>query len=258
MQSPAVAVGVSLRNILLPLDFSPCSETALAYAAGWAHRYGTTLYMVTVVPQETTDYVQPPDPFYLRHCAEKKMATLANLELLQGIRHREFVKEGIVRETLSDLIDRLEIDLVVLGTHGRGGMKKFMLGSVAEEIVNSARCPVLTLGPRVGGLIVSQPKLQKILYVTDLLHTSGRALAFAEWLAEQEHAHLTLLHVIKPRADVRSGYPESEVEAAKKHLAQLLPPATTITASLETECIVEVGVPGEQILKSADRSPVRC
>jgi len=254
MQSPAAAVGVSLRNILLPIDFSPCSETALAYAAGLAHHYGATLYTVTVVAQEITDYVQPPDPFYLRHSAEKKMAAVANLELLRGIRHREFVKEGIVPETLSDLIDRLEADLVVLGTHGRSGMKKFMLGSVAEEVVGTAPCPVLTLGPRVSRLTALQPNLQRILYVTNLLHTSGRALAFAEWLAEQEHAHLTLFHVIRAHAEDRSGYPQSEVEAAKKRLAQLLPPETTEAASaLDTECIVEVGLPGEQILKAAEK-----
>lgn len=252
MQSPAAAAGVSLRNILLPIDFSPCSETALAYAAGLARHYGTTLYTVTVVPEEITDYVQPPDPFYLRHSAEKKMAAVANLELLQGIRHREFVKEGFVPEMVSDLIDRLEIDLVVLGTHGRSGVKRFMLGSVAEEVLGSSPCPVLTLGPRVRRLTALQPKLQKILFATDLLHTSARALAYAEWLAEQEHAHLILLHVIKAHADARSGYPQSEVEAAKKRLAQLPSPETKeTTASLDRECIVEVGLPGEQILNAA-------
>lgn len=248
MQSPSVLSGVSLRNILLSTDFSPCSEAALTYGAWLARRYGATLYLVTVVPPEITDYVQPPDPFYLRHSAEKKMAILADQELLQGIRHREFVKEGQVPETLSDLIDRLEVDLIVMGTHGRGGMKKLVLGSVAEEIINSAPCPVLTIGPRVSRLTIQQPRLERILYAADLLHGSGRDLAYAEWLAEQEDAHLSLLHVMKAPRGGHQGYSQSEIEATKARLARLLPRETTASA----EYIVEVGVPGEQILKVAE------
>ncbi len=251
MQSPATSIGVSLRNLLFPTDFSPYSETTLAYGIGLARRYKATLYMVTVVPQEITDYVQPPDPFYLRHSAEKKMASLANLDALQGIRHREFVKEGSVSETVSELIDRLDIDLVVLGTHGRAGMKKLVLGSVAEEIVGSVACPVFTVGPRVPQLASPQPKLQSILYVASLPHASPGALRYAAWLAEQERAHLTLLNVLKMPGDVHSGYPHAEVEMAKTRLAQLLSPE--VASSLEMEFIVEVGAPGQQILKVAER-----
>jgi nucleotide-binding universal stress UspA family protein len=247
MSAPVAAVGVSLRNILLPTDFSRSSETALTYGAGFARRFGATLYTVTVVPPEVTDYVQPPDPFYLRHAAERKMVNVASLEVLQGIRHREFIKEGTVSETLSDLIERLEIDLVVLGTHGRGGVKKFVLGSVTEGIVNSAPCPVLTVGPEVPPLMVPQPILRNILLATDLFHDSARALAYAVWLAEEDRARLTVLHVIKGGSNLHGGDPESEAETRKKLLAQLLPPQSI--AAADAECIVAAGLPWEQILK---------
>jgi nucleotide-binding universal stress UspA family protein len=250
MSSPVASIRVSLRNILLATDFSPCSETALAYGAGLSRRYDATLYTVSVVPEEICDYARPPDPFYFRHSAEKKMANLAGLELFKGIKHRELVKEGFISEVLSDLIDRLEIDLIVLGTHGRGGIKKLVLGSVAEEIVESAPCPVLTVGPHVPEKSVPELKLERILYTTDLLHGPTRALTYALWLAEQEHAHLTLLHVIKMPTDVAMGYPQSEKETAMKRLVELLPPETT--ASVETEFIVEIGAPGEHILKVAE------
>jgi nucleotide-binding universal stress UspA family protein len=249
--SPAVTAStVSLQNILFATDFSSCSETALAYGACLSRHYAATLYTVSVVPEEITDYVQPPDPFYLRHSAEKKMTNLAGLELLHGIKHRELVKEGFVSEVLSELIDRLEIDLVVLGTHGRGGIKKLVLGSVAEEIVDSAPCPVLTVGPNVPQKSVAELKLARILYATDLLHGSTRALTYAVWLAEQEHAHLTVLHVLKMPTHVAVGYAQSEKEMALKRLVELLPPETT--ASVETEFIVEIGAPGEHILKAAE------
>jgi nucleotide-binding universal stress UspA family protein len=250
MSSPVASIRVSLRNILLATDFSPYSETALAYGAGLSRRYEATLYTVSVVPEEICDYARPPDPFYFRHSAEKKMANLAGLDLLQGIKHREVVKEGFISEVLSELIDRLEIDLVVLGTHGRGGIKKLVLGSVAEEIVDSAPCPVLTVGPHVPRKSVAELKLARILYVTDLLHASTRAVTYALWLAEQEHAHLTVLHVLKMPADVALGYAQSEKEMALKRLVELLPPETT--ASVETEFMVEIGAPAEHILKVAE------
>ena len=250
MSSPVASISVSLQNILLATDFSPCSETALAYGIGLCRRYDATLCTVTVVPEEITDYVQPPDPFYLRHSAEKKMASLAGLELFQGIKHRELVKEGFVSEVLSDLIERFDIDLVVLGTHGRGGIRKVVIGSVAEGIVDSAPCPVLTVGPHVSAKPGSDLKLRRILYATDLLHGSARALTYALWLAEQEHAHLTLLHVLKMPTDVPLGYPESEKKIVMKRLVQLIPPEAA--ASVETEFIVEVGAPGEHILKTAE------
>lgn len=250
MNSLAAPARISLRNVLLPTDFSPCSETALAYAVGLCRHYDTTLYALTIVPPEITDYVQPPDPFFLRHSAEKMMASLGESELFRGIKHRELVKEGFISDVLADLIDRLEIDLVVLGTHGRGGIKKLVLGSVAEEIIDSALCPVLTVGPQVSSKLRAELKLRRILYATDLLHASTRAVTYAVWLAEQEQGHLTLLHVLKAPTDAPLGYPESNREMAVKRLMQLLPPEAS--ASMETEFIVEIGVPGEQILKVAE------
>ena len=69
---------------------------------------------------------------------------------------------------LLDFIDKRHIDLIVLGMHGRGGIKKLVLGSVAEEIVNCAPCPVLTVGPHVPPKLTSELELQRILCATDL------------------------------------------------------------------------------------------
>ena len=94
MNSLAVPVRTSLRNILLPTDFSSCSETALAYGVGLCRRCDTTLYTVTVVREEITDYVQPPDPFYLRHSAEKKMASLGGSVFVLSIGSGDTVARG--------------------------------------------------------------------------------------------------------------------------------------------------------------------
>jgi len=248
MCTQVVPIGISLQNILLATDFSSCSETALSYAVGMSRRYGATVYTVNVVPEELSD-VQPPDPFYLRHSAENNMANLAKSDLFQGIKHQELVKEGFTSEVLSKLIGRLGIDLIVLGTHGRGGIKKLVLGSVAEEVVDSAYCPVLTVGPHVSSKLGSELKLRRILYATDL-PGSARALTYALWLAEHERAHLTLLHVLKMPTDVPLGSREAKSDTAMKRLVQLHPLETT--PSVETEFIVKIGAPAEHILKVAE------
>jgi len=248
----AFQTDIGLRNILLATDFSSCSETALARALDLCRRYGSTLYTVSVVPPDIADRYQSPDPFYLRHSAEHKMADLVKSGLFQGIEHHELVREdaGFVAEILFDLINKFDIDLVVLGTHGRGGIKKFALGSVAETIVNSAPCAVLTVGPRVSAKSASDLKLRRILYATDLLPGSARALAYALWLAEHEHAHLALLHVLKMTGDVSSKNLGAGRDIAMKRLEQLLVPDAT--PSVETEFIVEMGEAAERILKVAE------
>jgi len=241
--SPAVsASSLSLQNVLFATDFSPCSETALPYAVGLARRYGSTLYTVNVIREERSD-VHPLDPFYLRHAAEKNMARLVKTETVAGIKHRELLREGKLSRVISALIRTLEIDVVVLGTHGRGGVAKLLLGSVAEQIVASAPCPVLTIGPHVSTRSEPDLKLQRILFATDLLPGPEKALAYAIWLAEQEQAHLTVLHV----QDIPSG---SERDIVMKRLVQQLP--LEMPAPAETDFVVEIGGVAEHILRAAE------
>jgi nucleotide-binding universal stress UspA family protein len=249
MSSPAASICVALQKILFPTDFSSSSEIALTYGLGLCRRYDATLHMVTVIQEEITNGVQPPAPSSLRKSAEDKMANPVNSELFKGIKHYELVTGGSVSQVLLELIDKLEIDLVVLGTHGRVGIKKLVLGSVAEEIVNCAPCAVLTVGPHICSKWVSDPKLRSILYATDLLPGSATALKYAVWLAEQEHARLTLLHVLKVPTDVPFGYPRSEKAMATKRLVQLLPPDTA--PAVGREFIVEIGAPAEHIVRVA-------
>jgi len=252
MCSPVTPIHISLQNILLATDFSSCSETALSYAIGMSRHCGSTLHTVSVIPPDINADVYLQDPLYLRHSAENKMANLVKSGLFKGIKHHELVKEGFgsISEVLLELIGRFEIDLIVLGTHGRGGIKKLVLGSVAEQIADSAYCPVLTVGPHIPSKLGPELKLRRILYATDLLPGSARALTYALWLVEHEHGHLTLLYVLKMPTDVPSGYPEAERDTATKRLAELLPPETTL--SVETEFIVEIGASAEHILKVAE------
>ena len=87
-----------------------------------------------------------------------------------------------------------KIDLIVLGTHGRKGFEKLLMGSVAEDVFRHAACPVLTIGPHVTHKI-SEGSLRHILYATDFGEETRHGLPYALSLAEEHNAKMTLLHV---------------------------------------------------------------
>jgi nucleotide-binding universal stress UspA family protein len=243
---------ISIRNILFATDFSSCSEAALLHAIGVSRRHQGLLSIVSVVSGEICGDAQPPDALYFRHAAEKKMAQLVASEMFQGIKHQEFIKEnegeGDVALVLSELMRGLQPDLAVLGTHGRGGVKKVLLGSVSEEIVYSALCPVLTVGPCVSPKPMPELALRRILCATDLLPGSVKALAYAHWLAQQEHSHLIVLHVVEMPSDSRSEDREAVSDRATTQLKQLVP----LNGDLSVDIVVKTGASAEQILRGAE------
>lgn len=241
---------ISIRNILLPTDFSPTSEKALEYGVSIALRFTAVLNIVTVVPEELVDYVQPPDPFYLRHCAEGKMARVARSGILRDVVHREFVEDGKISCTIPLLESQLDIDMVVLGAHIQNRLKQFVAGSSAEEIINGSPCSVIAIGPKDRKASNPKWRLKRILFATNLSPGSATALAYGLWLAEREHAQLTLLHVLKTSADSRPQ--QSETDSCRLRLARLLPPNTPVL----TELLVRPGVPAHNILRVAEERDV--
>jgi nucleotide-binding universal stress UspA family protein len=199
-EAPAASL-VAPKNILIATDFSECSERALSYAAGAARRYGSTLHFAHIVPINTF-YLAGFDALGVAvDQAQREAAALViRLQLdkqLAGVKHRTWVLRGYVAETLGQLIAREHIDLVVVGTHGRSGLSKLVMGSVAEEIFRKSPCPVLTVGPRVP---VARPGsgLKAVLFPTDFSADSVRALPYALSAAREFGSELTLLHVLEP------------------------------------------------------------
>jgi nucleotide-binding universal stress UspA family protein len=248
---------IALQNILVATDFSGCAESAVKYALGIAHRYGSTLHMVHVLPEmpfvESTD----PDPGRIRRSAQQKLANVVASEAFRGIRHTETIEEGEVAQVLADLGIAESIDLIVLGTQGRSGIGKFLLGSVAEEAFRSALCPVLTVGPHVKRG-ASDAKLQHILYATDFGPESAHGVPYALSLAEENHARLTMLHVahepgvVMPEP-VAGSLPvvatDIEVAEGERRLRDLVP--QDIALWHEPKYLVAFGPPAETILAFA-------
>jgi nucleotide-binding universal stress UspA family protein len=249
---------VALRNILLATDFSHSSDAALAHAASIARRYDAKMFLAHVIRPDAYQ-LDPPEATTValeqtRRYAEQQMARLLISGRLRDIPHQVLLGTGELWLVLSDLMSRHEIDLIVVGTHGRTGVRKLLLGSAAEEIFRMASCPVLTVGPKVetpaDATLVRDPLSRwRFLYATDFTAHSERAAAYAVSLAQENQAHLTLLHVVKEAADVSEHNRARLVGFVTKRLRALLPDEADLWC--EPEIIVQFGEPADAILKVA-------
>ncbi len=247
---------IAVQNIAVATDFSACADSAVKYAAMLARHYGSALYTVNVLPH--TPFVESADidPEKMKRVAERRMSETAKSELFQGITHREMIREGEISEVLSQVVREQHIDMIVLGTEGRTGVGKFLLGSVAEEVFRNAECPVMTLGPHTTrGL---DGNMQHILFATDFGPESEHGMPYALSLAEEHRARLTLLHVAREPGVVLPEpepgalpvvSPYEEVHEGEKRLRELI--ASAAPAWRDTECLVQFGAPVETILRVA-------
>lgn len=142
---------LTVKRILVPTDFSDCSDAALQYGRGMAETFGSTLHLLHVVQDP---YTQPwaaeafPAPLgdMLTQWQEQARARLREL-LPQAERGAAMiaVEVGSPFQEIVRYADAQRIDLIVIGTHGRGLIGHVLLGSVAEKVVRRAPCPVLTV-----------------------------------------------------------------------------------------------------------------
>ena len=169
---------------------------------------------------------------------------------LTGLPHETMIERGFeVRATLQRIVEENSIDLVVLGTHGRRGVQKFLLGSVAEEIWRSANVPVLTIGPGVSRSQTGEG-FRCVLFATDFTSESLAGLPYAVSMAREHQAHLVLLHVIRQfKKEEILG--ELSASDAIYHLGQLVPTDARLCHRPEVE--VKYGAPAQNIIDMASR-----
>ena len=255
MATVSAPTRIAIQNIMVATDFSACADSALKYAVGLANRYRSALYTVNVLPH--TPFVESADvePEKIRRSAECKMAALAGSEPFKGITHTELIREGEVADVLSDLVHQNQIDLIVLGTEGRTGLRKFLLGSVAEVVFRTAECPVVTIGPHTSRGLGGD--VRHILFATDFGPESVHGLPYALSLAEEHRARLTLLHVARQAGIVGAEFAMPEMipyeyeEAASggQQLRELITNEPPLWQ--EPEYLVQFGEPAEIILCTA-------
>jgi nucleotide-binding universal stress UspA family protein len=253
MITTGASTRITLKNILYLTDFSEPSEAALPFATAIARGYGASVYALHVLMPAPYVYTTPE----LTAAAIAGLEEGANLEMqkveseLAGLPHETIVERGFaVWPTLERTIKEHTIDLVVLGTHGRTGTQKFLLGSVAEEIFRRSPVPVLTIGPWVRGGAHNDARFHRVLFATDFTRESLAGLPYAVSLAQENQARLFLLHVIRT---CRQGQEEMRGERSAANTLYDLNEMVPRDAELwcRPEAIVEHGEPAEGILEAA-------
>jgi nucleotide-binding universal stress UspA family protein len=242
-----------LRNILVSTDFSSASRQAFRTAVELAAASDARLWIAHVIPAIPAGRLprmyQGMDAF-LQAEADKRLRALTGAARAKGAAARALALRGFPHEAVRRAARAHRVDLIVLGTHGRTGVGRALLGSVATRIIATAPCPVLSVARRRGGA-----KARRVLFATDFSEASGPAWRDALQLARANQARLRILHVWAPLArgqGARWAYAEAEREIradAWRRLQALLRNARR--AGVRAEAVLLPGAPHEAIARSA-------
>ncbi|MFO7893763.1 MAG: universal stress protein [Longimicrobiales bacterium] len=264
------------RRVLVPVDGSNFSEHALPYALGVARRTGATLHLALVhVPAETVSSTYPLADAVEGHDAELREHDTTYMEGLverlkpSRVEIRPALLGGRVGPALADYVDDVGIDLIVMTTHGRGGLQRAWLGSTADSLIRHCMIPILLVRPRDETREIgpdSDRIIGKVLAALDGSDTSETALRDAFELGITEGASLVLVHALQPPVAAASPYlphtiqlTQDEMEAREGHMEDYLERVADQPWLGERETAVRVRVdyhPAPAILELAEEEDV--
>ena len=243
---------ITLDDIVLATDFSVAAKRATKYAIEIARRYGSRLHIVNVVnlnaPIAAADvsYVLP-----LKELTDNAQALLSELSRsLEGLPCTTQVAEGFsVSDAILNAARECDASLIVMGTTSKAMWEKMLLGSTAEEVIRTAKIPVLTVGPHVSDLQECAVPFQRIVFANDWSDRARKTLPIAFAFAEDGRAHLYLCRVAPALA---KGEPPTDDAALLHSMETSIPPGATDWC--KTECVIEHGKASQSILDLAERT----
>ena len=260
---------IQLQRVLCPVDFSDFSRRAFDHAVRLAHWYQSTVRLLYVSEGAPLAAAAPGGGV-----VPSGMLTAQEREsLLTGLKHfassgagadLEFeIGEGDVAKSILSQAAEGHADVVVLGTHGRSGFERLVLGSVAEKVLRKATCPVLTVPQAVGDVVPVTPTFKRIVCPIDFSTCSMHALEYAFSMAQEDDAHVTVLHVIDVPANleadghgaVQAGSPSLRGYLAATERERRARVADAVPDHVRTYCTVDTvvtsGSPYREILRAA-------
>jgi nucleotide-binding universal stress UspA family protein len=232
-----------LRRLLFPTDYSPCADRAFAHAAFLAARTGAELRLLHAVAPGVPRADVPDEPHAYASPGGGPMPV------------EERVGEA-AEEVIVDYAAEHDVDLVVMGTHGRRGPAHFVRGSTAERVVRHAPCPVLTVGPRAAD--PAEGAVRLLLAPVDFSERAGAVIDYAAALAALYGARVDLLHAVEvptlPDAyGVGLVWPGWGPEVEERSHAELMELARRLPPACRGAVHVEVGDPAAATLDACGR-----
>lgn len=265
---------IEIRRILCPTDFSDFSRRALDYAVAIARWYESTitvLHVFSTAPVAAsapgaTDHEPIVSTRADRDQMLAEMQRFIEVKSAQGIPVEAMIREGSAASEILNQAIALNADLLIIGTHGRSGFERLLLGSVTEQVLRKAACPVLSVPPRLPDAVpATAVDFKGILCPVDFSVCSTHALTYAMSLAQEADAHLTVLHVMTSEleddtpgmsdpviTDARLSLADARrrrEESIRQRLKEVLPATVPTYGCVET--MVSHGKPGREILRIA-------
>jgi len=134
---------MAAKVVLVPTDFSSTSDAALRYATQMALTMGARVYLLHV-PGKTGEHFEASFPFaQFDPAARERLDSFLTADEIDRLHPQYVVRVGPTAEEITRYADICEADLIIMGTHGRSGIAHAVMGSVAEQVVRTAPCPVL-------------------------------------------------------------------------------------------------------------------
>ncbi len=193
-------VGLRFRSILVATDYSSASATAVKLAARLAKEFHSRLSVLHAVEPDlpAADMAGPSPELQLADLQfdrENLHAYADHIPELRTVKHKEIVFLGSPSHAIQSAGQANDIDLLVVGSHGRQGLAKLALGSVAEWAIRRLEYPVLVAGPMCDKTF--RP-FRSIVLATDFSEEASRSVQYAGSLAQDYNARLTVMHVLSP------------------------------------------------------------
>jgi nucleotide-binding universal stress UspA family protein len=190
----------TIKRILYATDLSPISEPAWHEARRFGGLFDAEILLVHVVPSVTLplEGYFPPHMYdelvqSARREAEARFDRLLGSVPGSGLKVRIRLEEGAPAQRILAVAQEERTDVVIVGTHGRAGLQRALLGSVADRLVRQAPCPVVTVQPALGAKLGA--KIQRICYATDFSPTARAAWPWVVSIASAADAEIDLVHV---------------------------------------------------------------
>ena len=259
---------IEMQRILCPIDFSDHSRRALDHAIAIARWYKSTVTVLHVSASAQAAAIGPGpvvfEPIFLSPVDRDKLLAdtqaFAATEGAPGITVRAAIREGDVAAEILEQAETMKPNLIVIGTHGRAGFERLLLGSVAERVLRKAPCAVMTVPKRLPEAVPAGPVLYKrILCPVDFSESSLHALKYAISMADEADGQLTILHVVahelEQTADLEfatgmtlGDFLKEREETFRRRLQEVV---ATASESCSVDSSITHGKPWREILRVA-------
>ena len=260
---------VEFRRIVCATDLSELSNQSIHYGASLAARFEALLILcyiidLPVVSVHGAAYTYPQD--YVEGLREDALEKFDTLMKDRPVNWQPAVTTGPVASTICNLAETEKADLVIAATHGRSGLKRWILGSVTERLIRSIGCPLLTITPtehKFDFETVQRSGFKNILVGCDFSMDSSSAMQYGLSLAQEFEATIHLVHVIEPIAYRDKLLPSNMLDKNMKsnlftnlvdELSDRVPEEAYNWCEIKTQCLT--GRPYEELVKYTEENAI--